>query len=277
MIKEVESKTIIHKHKKAFPVLQDVNIYRGCTIGCKYCFAQYSHYYLGLDNFFKDIIVKTNSAECLERELYKKRNSKEQIKIGGITDSYQHIEKKYLLMPKLLKVLKKYKIPIFLSTKSDLILRDLDLIKELAKVISVDVAVSISGIDEETAKIIEPGAPSPHKRIETLGQFTSFCRSTSLLNMPILPFLSDSIVELDKIFELTQKNNIDNLVTYPLHLRNKKVKNEFLNLIEIHFPEKVKRMVDLFDSSGNNEYYKELNRKIFSLRKKYDMFDEYLP
>ena len=279
MIKETLAKKVIHKHNKAFPVMLDLNPYRGCTIGCKYCFAQYSHYYVGLDNFFRDIIVKTNAAERLDIELYKKKKRKEQIKIGCVTDAYQPIEKKYLLMPEILKIFKKYRVPVFLSTKSDLILRDFELIKQLAKVTSVDIAVSISCFNEKNAKIFEPSAPSPKKRIEAISKFTSFCRSVSVLNMPVIPYISDSYKEFDELFALSKKSKIDNLVSYPLHLRSAKVKNNIFELVKKHFPEKANKFIELYknSSSPSKEYGADLYKKIFSLRNKYNLFDNFVP
>lgn len=279
MIKEIHSKSAIHKHEKAFPVLHDLNPYRGCTIGCKYCFARYSHSYLSLNNFFKDIIVKTNIAERLDFELYKKHKNKEQIKIGGITDAYQGAEKKYKLMPDILKIFRKYKVPIFISTKSDLILRDIDLIRELAQVTSVDIAVSISCFDEKNAKIFEPGATNPKKRIELLADFSGICRSVLVLNMPIIPYISDSYEELDMIFKLSKKSKVDNIISYALHLRNENVKKNIFELVQTNFPEKFKDFSLLYqnNSSPNNEYISGLNSKINSLRKKYQIFDNYTP
>lgn len=279
MIKEIQAKTVIHKHNKAFPVMLDLNPYRGCTIGCKYCFAQYSHYYIGLDNFFKDIIVKKNVTQCLDYELYKKQKRKQQIKIGGVTDAYQPIEKKYLLMPEILKVFQKYKVPIFLSTKSDLILRDFELIKQLSEVTDVDIAVSVSSFDEKTAKIIEPGASAPAKRIEALAEFKGICRSISVLNMPVIPYISDSYDELDAIFAISKELDIDNVVSYPLHLRNKKVKYNFIEIIRKHFPEKAEKFIDLYQNSStpDSEYQNNLNKRINSLREKHQLFDSFTP
>lgn len=156
MIKEVVAKSILTKHEHEFPTLWDANPYRGCTIGCKYCFAQYSHQYLGLENFFKDIIVKINVAEQLHKDFCKKSWQYDQIKLGGITDIYQHAESKYELLPKVIDVLKKHRNPVFIQTKSTLILRDFELIKELANYTTVDIATSISTFDESYRMKIEP-------------------------------------------------------------------------------------------------------------------------
>jgi len=279
MIKKITAKTVIHKHGKAFPVMHDVNPYRGCTIGCRYCFAQYSHYYIGLEDFFRDIIVKTNTPECLDRELSKMHGSKYQIKIGGVTDAYQPLEKKTTLMPDILAAFKKHRIPIFLSTKSDLILRDFELIRQLAEVTSVDLAVSISCYDESNAKLIEPGATSPKNRLEALSKFNGIVRSTSVLNMPIIPYISDSLEELEALFQITSELEIDNMVSYPLSLRSAKVKQRFFKLVERYFPNVAIDFVKMYlnSSSPGPEYGRDLTIRIESLRAKYQLYDTYTP
>lgn len=177
MITEIVSKKVLTYHKTGFPTNWDVNPYRGCTIGCKYCFAQYSHKYLGLNSFSKDILVKTNIAECLEKELGKRSWKREQIKIGGTTDLYQHSEKKYELLPKIYDVVKKYKTPIFIQTKSTLILRDYEIIKELSKITRVDIATSISTFDESIRKVIEPIGALALEIMEILRIISEICHS----------------------------------------------------------------------------------------------------
>ncbi len=182
-------------------------------------------------------------------------------------------------MPKILKIFKKYRVPIFLSTKSDLILRDFELIKQLSKVTDVDIAVSISCFDEKNAKIFEPNATSPSKRIELLEKFSGICRSVSVLNMPIIPYISDSYEELDQIFELSKKSKVDSIISYPLHLRNLRVKADFFEIVRQNFPEKAREFINLYEnsSSPSKEYGEGLYEKIFSLRKKYNLFDNYKP
>ena len=276
MIRVTQAKSVIHQHNKAFPVMHDLNPYRGCTIGCRYCFAQYSHHYVGLENFFRDIIVKENAGVCLDNELSKK-HKRFQVKIGGVTDAYQPLEKKFGLMPEILSVFERHRFPIFISTKSDLILRDLELIKRLAEVTAVDIAVSISCFDEANAKIIEPGAATPQKRIDALSQFTDFARSTSILNMPIIPFISDSPAELENLFAASRKARIGNMVSYPLSLRSSQVKQKFFKLVKRNFPMIYNDFENMFmrSSSPDPGYVKGLMQTIGSLREKYELFDNY--
>ncbi len=166
-----------------------------------------------------------------------------------------------------------------MSTKSDLILRDFDLLQKLANVTDVDLAVSISSVNEKTAKIFEPGAASPQKRIEILKKFSGFCRSVSVLNIPVIPYISDSYEELEEMFILSKKNDVDNLVSYPLHLRNWKVKNAFFDKVKKYFPDKYENFINLYKNSStpNKEYTTTLYEKIDSLRNQYNLYDNYTP
>jgi len=244
-------------------------------MGCRYCFAQYSHKYLNLSNFFSDIVVKTNIAEILYSELRKKSWKGEQIKLGGISDIYQYAEKKYELLPQLIDVLKKTRNPIFIQTKSTLIMRDYELIKELAKYTTVDIATSICSFDETARKIIEPGAPTALERMEMLRQFTGVCRHTIVSFMPVIPLISDTNENLDTAFMLTKEFNLDSIIAYPLHLRGK-LKVPFFQLIQNHFPEIYPQFSELYKTSDlESNYANNLFQKIARLREKYQLFGSY--
>ena len=275
MINEVIAKSVLTKHNDGFPTLWDVNPYRGCTIGCKYCFAQYSHSYVGLDNFFSDIIVKTNVWEQLYRELKKKSWKREQIKLGGIADTYQHAESKYELMPKIFDILKRTKNPVFIQTKSTLILRDFELIKELAKCTPVDISASISTFDEKTRKILEPGAAPTMERMEMLQEFNKICRNTVVAFIPIIPLISDDPENLDTAFRLTKEFDLDVIVASPLHLRNT-TKADFISFIQAKFPGLSASFANLYKTSNLDPgYAANLFRNIDYLRSKYQLYKQY--
>ena len=110
--KEIYAKSACNKLKTSrFPFDLDLNIYRGCEHGCKYCYAIYSHDYLGVEKYYEDIYIKINIVEILERELSKKKSERKIINLGSVTDSYQQLEKKYKLMPDILRLMIKYKNP----------------------------------------------------------------------------------------------------------------------------------------------------------------------
>lgn len=117
-----------HIKTTRLPYHWDLNIYRGCEHNCEYCFAMYTHQYIEDTDFFHHIYVKKNIVEQLEKKLSSPSWKKEIINLGGVTDNYQPAEKSFQLMPEILKLMIRYKNPIIISTKSTLILRDLELI-----------------------------------------------------------------------------------------------------------------------------------------------------
>jgi len=165
---EINCTSALNKLKRKIPYEWDLNIYRGCQHGCKYCYAIYSHKYLNDEEYFYNIYVKTNIVEKLEKELRHSSWKREVVNIGGVTDSYQPAENKYKLMPEILKLLIKYKTPAIISTKSDLILRDFDLIDELSKITYINIAATITTTDENLRKKIEPQGCESNKRFEML-------------------------------------------------------------------------------------------------------------
>ncbi len=275
MIHEIEAKTALHFHGKTFASNWDLNIYRGCGHGCAYCFAQYSHRYLNTDCFFSDIFVKTNIAGALDTQLSKRSWENHAVTIGGVSDSYQPIEKKYKLMPKVLRTMINHENPTIITTKSTLILRDFELIRELSKVAEVHVGTSVSTLDEKTRKIVEPGASPTKDRLEMLGEFSKIGIKTTVLLMPIIPLITDQRDNLEEIFKLCKKYNVSNMFASALHLRGN-TKNKFFRFLEKKFPELVPKYRILYKSSNvAKKYGSGLYGYLSMLRKKHQIFDTY--
>ncbi|MEI6093299.1 MAG: radical SAM protein [bacterium] len=276
MIKNIIVKEPLNKIDSDWlPYNWDLNIYRGCSHTCRYCYALYSHKYLESENFFGDIFVKTNIAQALDRKLSSKSWRGEIINLGGVTDSYQQIEKQNLIMRDILKVMIKHRNPICISTKSELILRDIDLFCELASYTKVNIAVTITTTDEALQKIIEPGASSPKKRFEILEQFSKTKISTGLHLMPILPFISDNKSSLEDIFSNARKANCNYVITAVLNLRGD-TKTNYLKFIEQKFPDLISKYTSLYKSSFvTKEYNKSLYKEINLLKRKYHYFNEH--
>jgi DNA repair photolyase len=129
----------LHYHDREFASNWDLNIYRGCGYRCIYCFAQYSHKYpdTGENEFFDDIFVKTNVADALHTDFSKRSWDGDPVNICGVTDGYQPLEKEYVLMPKIIEAFIRHKNPMIITTKSTLLLRDIDLLDELNKIADV--------------------------------------------------------------------------------------------------------------------------------------------
>ncbi|WP_138269533.1 SPL family radical SAM protein [Anaerofustis stercorihominis] len=277
IVKEIECKSAINKISNSrLPYSLDLNIYRGCSHKCSYCYALYSNSYLGSTDFFNEIFVKKNILEVLEKELRKKKDDKI-INMGSVTDAYQPLEEKYGLMREVLKLMIKYNQPIIISTKSDLILRDIDLIEKLSRKTYVNIASTITVMDERIRKLIEPYSKSSIQRINMLKEIGKTNANTAIHMMPIIPYITDSIENIDKIFYLGKQINIDYILTGPLNLRGQ-TRSYFLNFIKKNFSEEYKKIEKLYESSSilNKEYLTNLNRKIYCIRKKYNISSNYM-
>lgn len=278
-IKEIELKSALHRlHSRFLPYNWDLNIYRGCSHHCQYCYALYSHRYLddGFD-FFKEIYVKTNVVEHLARELAASTWKKEIVNMGGVTDSYQKIEEKYQIMPEVLKLMIKHETPIIISTKSDLILRDFDLLCELAEKTYVNVALTITTTDEELQNKIEPGAVSPDRRFKVLDAFKNTKVNTGLHFMPILPYLTDSEENMEDIFANAADAKVDYLLNGVLNLRGETRFNYF-RFLQTAFPEIYPKYLKLYNSKNHllwADYRRDLYERLYRLKSKHGLSSAY--
>lgn len=273
--KEITCSSALNKLKRKIPYGWDLNIYRGCQHGCRYCFAMYSHKYLDDADYFQSVYVKTNIVEVLEKELQCNTWKREIVNIGGVTDSYQPIEATQKLMPEILKLFIKYKTPIIISTKSDLILRDYDLIDELSRITYVNIAATITTMDEEIRRKIEPLGCDSLKRFEMLKTFRKTNASIGLHVMPIIPYLTDSYENLNAICSYGQQAEVHYMLPGTLYLRGQ-TRKVFFDFIEKEFPEIRTKLQDLYKKGGANKDYKEqLYQMVNSLRNTYGLSGSY--
>jgi DNA repair photolyase len=276
-VKDIYAKTALHFHTSEMPCHWDVNAYRGCGHGCRYCFAQYTHEYMEAGNFFDQIFVKRNIAEILDKELGKKSWGKHRINLSGVTDAYQPLEERMKLMPSIWKVLIKHKNPVILSTKSSLILRDIELISELASLTSVCITCSITIMDENLRSMIEPGAAPALDRFKVLETFGKSGCLTSVLLTPVMPGINDSMVNLDAIFRKSAETGVSGISPWPLNLRGN-TKSRFFSFLKLHFPGLLPRYQQLFKGwHVEKSYADELREKVQMLRKKYGIPGVSLP
>ncbi len=282
MIREITAKSILHYHERTFSTNWDANIYRGCEHNCRYCFAQYSHRYLEKGNslktsFFEDVFVKINAPEILAEEFGKKKWKKLPVNVCGISDCYQPAEAKHKIMPGVIKSFIMHKNPLVIVTKSTLVLRDLELIKELNKVTDVSVIISVSTLDEEKRELLEPNAASTISRLKMLREFKKIGCNTAVLFMPIIPYLTDDQENLDEVFSLTKKYDLGSIEAWPLHLHGKS-KGVFYSFLQKYFPELLPQYRQLYNKgSVSKEYQADLQNRIRELKKKYKLFLKYKP
>lgn len=273
---EIMAKDALHRLKRrGLPYNYDLNIYRGCSHGCKYCYARKNHDYHGKSSFNEDIFVKVNIVETLEKALRSNNWNKEIINIGGVCDSYQNCESDYRLMPDILKLMIKYKNPVVISTKSDLILRDIELIDELASHTYVNIAFSISNSDPELSKKVEPGASLPEERfhaLEDLGKTKAF---TGLHMMPILPLLADGENNLRTIVEWADRSVVSYMLTGMLYMTGA-IRKNYLNFIEKEYPKLIEEYKKLYKyGAANKEYKTKILTMLAELQKEYSVNNNY--
>src|SRR5947208_2733049 len=177
---------------------RSINPYRGCEHGCVYCFARPTHAYLGLSpglDFEAKLFAKPEAAKLLERELSASGYVPRTIAIGTNTDPYQPIEREHQIMRRILEVLDRFSHPVGIVTKSALVLRDLDVLTRMARRNLVKVALSVTTLDARLARVMEPRAATPARRLEALRQLTSAGVPASVMVAPVITALNDAEIE----------------------------------------------------------------------------------
>ncbi len=258
-------------NSRYLPFHWDLNIYRGCAHRCRYCYALYTHDYMEDNRFFDTIYIKQNVADRLAAELAKPQWKREVVNIGGITDSYQPIEADMQLMPEILKLLIQHKTPCIISTKSDLILRDFDLLDQLSRITYVNVAATITTTDEALRQKLEPGGAPSSRRFAMLKAFAPTKVHTGLHAMPIIPLLSDSDENLESLFAGGADAKVDYVLPGLLNLKGK-TRDHFLEFFHTEFPEKMDAFLTFYGRGGLDKAYKKsFYQKLSKINAKYGL------
>lgn len=271
----IQCKTACTSVKGGFPYHWDLNVYRGCSHDCKYCYARYSHKYLQeKGDFSHKIFVKTNIVEALERQLRSPKWDKGVINLGGVTDNYQYAEMVEEQMPEILRLMIRYNNPIIISTKSDLILRDYDLIDELSRKTYVNIASTITTADERLQRKVEPGAVSPKRRFTMLREFRKTKASTAVHMMPLMPYLTDGEENLEAIFSQAKEIQVDYLLAGLLYLRGE-TKQVFYDFLKGEYPHLVAEYNLLYQKGELKDYRKLVYERLGKARQKYKISADY--
>jgi DNA repair photolyase len=221
---EVLARSALNKvpHASLAPFDWTINPFRGCSHACVYCFARKTHTYLDLDSgedFDRQIIVKVNIVEVLQRELRRASWTREPVALGTNTDPYQRAEGRYRLMPGIIGALAASGTPISLLTKGTLARRDLPLLSDAAAQVPVNLGVSIALADEELHAVLEPGAPSPRARLDLVRSIADAGLPCQVLVAPVLPMITDSDEHLDDILGQIAAAGATSATVLALHLR----------------------------------------------------------
>jgi DNA repair photolyase len=224
---------------------QSINPYRGCEHGCVYCYARPNHAYVGLSpglDFETKLFVKANAAELLEREFAKPSYRPRTIMLGGVTDIYQPIERGYGITRSLLEVMERWCHPVALITKSQLVIRDLDLLERLAQRGLVKAAISVTTLDRRISRVMEPRAAAPHRRIETIRILAEAGVPTTVMVAPIIPAINDS--EIEAILEECARAGASAAGYVVLRLP-REIKDLFREWLAHHFPDRATRVMSI--------------------------------
>ena len=255
------------------PFRWTINPYRGCTHSCHYCFARAFHTYLDLgigEDFSSKIVVKTNVVEVLRRELQKPSwtgEYGEPIAMGTATDPYQHCEGRYRLTRGIIETLTRFANPLSMLTKSTMILRDLDVYRQLNDVAPLSVAMSVGTLDEDVRRVVEPGTPPGAKRLGILGRFSEAGIRTGVLVAPILPGLTDTEEHLDTVLAACAEAGVDYAVPIVLHVRAS-IREHFMPWVKRTYPWLYPRYAELYGSRAYapKAYQQEVSERFARLR-----------
>jgi len=237
----VNAKKIINEvpASSRMPFRFTINVYRGCSHACQYCFARPTHEYLGLgigEDFERKLVVKVNAVERARAEVSSPRWHGDTIAMGTNTDPYQHAEGKYHLTRGVIEVLAEARNPFSILTKSTLVLRDLDLLVHAASRTDVRCNLSIGTLNEEVWKATEPKTPHPRRRVEAVRRLNEAGIPTGVLVAPIIPGWSDGPEELVELTEACLDAGAVSVSPVALHLRPG-TKEHFLEFLETAKPD----------------------------------------
>src|SRR5579859_7996420 len=247
---EVRAKSILNHVPEAsqVPFRWTVNPYRGCSHSCVYCFARPTHTYLDFNagrDFEREIVVKVNAPELLRAELARPSWRAEHVALGTNTDPYQWVEGRYRLMEGIWEAMRDAGNPCSVLTKSPLLLRDLDLMREINERTEFSAALSVPTLDEKAWRATEPHTPNPRARLEAVAELTRSGIRTGVLVAPLMPGINDAPEQVEPILELAAEAGAAYVTGIPLHLRGE-VKDLFFEWLREHRRDLIARYGELY-------------------------------
>jgi DNA repair photolyase len=258
------------------PFAWTINPYRGCEFGCKYCYARYTHEFMEMwdgADFERKIYAKVAAPELLRAELCKARDRGLPIALGTATDPYQPVEKQFEITRRMLEVFADFEgLEFSITTKSVLILRDLDLLRALSRRHRFSVHMTVTTTDERLARLLEPKAPPPAKRLEAIGELARADIHVGVNLMPILPGITDSPRALEAVVSAASQAGARSLYASLLFLMPSAMR-QFMPFLEREFPRLARRYRRLYARSAylNGEYKEQTMRLVADLRARYGL------
>ena len=279
--KEVKAKTVLNKYKYRdnwFWCRYGINPYRGCQFACNYCDAITEKYLVHekVEDFSRIIYVKTNAPELLEKEL--KKAQKDVVALSGVTDPYQPAERKYEVTRKVLEVLRNNNFPVHIGTKSDLVLKDSDILSEISKKSWCTVSFTITTFDKNLLSLLEPFSPPPERRLEAVKKLREAGTMAGVVFTPIIPYLLDDENNLREVIRRASENNAEYLLPGAGMTLRSNQKTRWLELLKENWPELVEKYEKLYGGSQepDREYLVKINGKAFEICKEF-YIQTYIP
>jgi len=290
LVRQIQVKSVLNKQKKPddwFLSGYTLNPYSGCSFNCVYCYTRGSKYGAHMVN---GLAVKINGPEVLVKQLKNRARKKEYgfIALASATDPYLPVEKELQITREMLRIILRFHFPVHILTRSPLIIRDLDILRKIGEMAvlpreletkldnGVITSFSFSNMDEKLTKIFEPGAPSPHERLETMKRCKEEGFLVGAIFMPILPFLSDSEEHLDHMIRTAKEYGAEFIMAAGLTLFGdgpQDCKTRYYQVLDKHYPELIPKTRSLFGNSfaPSGEYQQSLHKKVVKLSKKYNI------
>jgi DNA repair photolyase len=234
--------------RSRMPFRWTINPYRGCSHACVYCFARPTHTYLDFNagrDFEREIVVKVNAPEVLRVELARRSWKGEHIAMGTNTDPYQWVEGRYKLMRGIWEAIRDARNEASILTKSPLLLRDLDLMLEIAQVAPISANLSVPTIDEKAWRASEPHTPNPRARLEAVAELSRAGIPTGVLVAPLMPGINDDPRQVEEILELAAQAGASSVSGITLHLRGE-VRGVFMDWLRSYRPDLVEHYEELY-------------------------------
>jgi len=260
------------------PFTWTINPYRGCEFACKYCYARYTHEFMemrdGID-FEQKIYAKQHAAELLRQELRKVKRG-EDIAIGTATDPYQPIEKKLEITRAILQELTRHSgLELGIVTKSAMVVRDIDLLKEISKQNHISVSFTVTTLNADLARILEPRAPRPDLRLDALRSLRDAGIRAGVICAPVLPGITDSSKQLDAVVKAAAGAKATHIYANPLFLKPCSAA-VFLPFLKEHFPKLVPEYEKRFKDRAflPAAYRKRISGLMAQLKEKYGIRDD---
>jgi DNA repair photolyase len=255
VITDTARKVITRNTSPDIPFDRSINPYRGCEHGCIYCFARPTHAYLGLSpglDFETKLFMKPDAPELLERELSASNYVPQTIAIGTNTDPYQPIERRYQVMRRILEVLERAGHPVGIVTKSNLIVRDTDILARMAARGLARVGISVTTLDPALARVMEPRAPTPSRRLDALRALSAAGVPTTVMVAPIVPAINDA--EIERVLDAAAACGV-HAAGYTMLRLPLEVRDLFREWLKANFPDRERHVFALIrQTRGGKDY-----------------------